>query len=283
MTDLSNRALLVSLNVSQWTARKLDKRETADVTARNGAASNAARVNKSLLPLAASLEAVHTIAGSARTTFYKHSLPWANEGMRVIKADGYLGFTQLMSAHRSDWLKAVDTFVSDYPSLVADAHLLLGGLYRAEDYPNPSDIARKFSMDITFMPVPSANDWRISLGDAEMDSLRRQITAKVQESQGVAMREAWDRLFKAVSSIKERVSDPDKRKFKGLLDCSIELCSILPTLNVADDPNLERMRRELEQSLTGVNSDALNASPAYRSEVADKMTAIMDKMSSFYG
>ena len=40
---LSDKALLVQLNISQWTARKYDKRATEQVAQQNGSASQAGR------------------------------------------------------------------------------------------------------------------------------------------------------------------------------------------------------------------------------------------------
>ena len=45
---LSDKALLVQLSISQWTARKYDKRATEQVNNANNAAMTAGRYNKSL-------------------------------------------------------------------------------------------------------------------------------------------------------------------------------------------------------------------------------------------
>ena len=54
MTTLSERAMLTTLAISQWTARKLDRAETTALNRAHGLSIEAARVHKDLFPLATS-------------------------------------------------------------------------------------------------------------------------------------------------------------------------------------------------------------------------------------
>jgi len=280
--SLANKALLVSLNISLWTARKLDKQESAAVALKHGAIEGAARVNKSLLPGAQSLRDITLLAGTIRTDYYQLTLPWAEE-LRIIKADGYLGFTQVVARHRTNWDRHVEKFLGEYPELRETARENLNGFYNHDDYPEPHKVAQKFQMDVAFYPVPEANDWRVNLSDAETDFLRQQIEEKVMASQGRAMKEAWDRIFKVVEKAHLRLSNPEGRIYESLVENARELCEILPSLNIADDPNLERMRREVERELCDYHVDDLRKNEGTRLAVADKMKEIMDKMGPFMG
>src|SRR5690554_5012196 len=110
MSSLSNRAILVDLDISQWSARKLDKRETDEVLLRNGASRRAARVNKSLLPGAQSLEAVMKKATEIRTWFYERTLPWSGSA-RILRSDAYFDFVQELNSHVAAYEQRVDDFV----------------------------------------------------------------------------------------------------------------------------------------------------------------------------
>jgi hypothetical protein len=48
-TPLSRKATLVSVNVSQWTARRLDRKVTDEVNRQHNAAKDAGRYNKLLI------------------------------------------------------------------------------------------------------------------------------------------------------------------------------------------------------------------------------------------
>jgi hypothetical protein len=279
--SLANKALLVSLNISVWTARKLDKHESEAVEAKHGTATGVARVHKSLLPGADSLRAIGLYAGTIRTDYYANTLPWANE-MQILKADGYLAFTQLMANHKRKWDSLVPAFLAEYPQLYVEARQRLNGLFCMEDYPSPDKVAEKFRMDVAFYPVPDASDWRVSLSDTETEFLRKQIEDKVTDSQGRAMKEAWERIYKVVSKAHRQLS-PEGKIFDSVIENARELCAILPALNIADDPHLEAMRQQVERELCDYDADDLRKNKHVRNAVADKMAEIMAKMGPFMG
>ena len=283
--SLTNKALLVSLNISVWTARKLSKSESEEVIRRHGAVDGAARVNVALLPGSESLRDIQLLAGTIRTDYYQLTLPWMNE-MQIIKADGYLGFTQVMANHKQKFQSLVTRFLNDYPALRQEAQAKLNGLYSTDDYPRLDVVASRFNCEVAFFPVPDANDWRVELSDTETEFLRKQIEDKVMEHQGRAMREAWDRIHAVVSKARERLADPKNVFRDSLVENARELCRILPSLNIADDPRLEQMRNEVERNLCDYDPDDLRKNEGVRLAVADKMKAlqeVMDKMGPMYG
>ena len=54
--QLSDRALLVQLSISTWSANKLDKELSTETTRNKGAISGSVRSHKSLLPMCDLLE-----------------------------------------------------------------------------------------------------------------------------------------------------------------------------------------------------------------------------------
>lgn len=282
MTTLSSKALLVSLAISQWTARRYDKQETSALAQRHGTPTEVARVNKSLLPFAAPLDAIHKKTGEIRTVYYRRTLPWGQHGVNIIKSDGYMDFCSEMSPLLDDWRRLVDAFVIAYPQLREDAKLLLQGLWKEEDYPEPETVRAKFDIDVSFMPVPDQADWRVSLGDEEMERLRLQITAKVHDSQTMAMKEAWKRVYDMVQHAHGRLADPKAIFRDSLVENARELCALLPVLNIADDPEMEKVRHDIEGTLCTYNTDTLREDPKVRSDAARQLEEVMSKMSAFY-
>ena len=155
---LSDKALLVQLGISQWTARKYDKRATEQVAQQNGSATQAGRYNKSLLPMNDALNNIHQKSTLIRKKFYANTLPWGIEGTMMLPSANYLNFMTEFRKEKGDWQLLVDTFYQEYPRLHADAQRFLGSLYNKNDYPALHDIQRKFKMDMAVFPVPS-NDF----------------------------------------------------------------------------------------------------------------------------
>ena len=285
MTHLSDRALLVQLNVSQWTARKLDKKATKQVADDNGASRDAGNYHKKLLPMSDSLANIHTMTGDIRREFYTNTLPWGLENTHMLPTANYLHFMTTFRKRKADWDAVVRKFLADYPSLQHSAQRFLGGLYDPADYPDVADLRHKFSMDLVVMPVPT-NDFRVQLADDELAGIKADLQRRVEESSNIAMREAWQRLYDRVKHMVERLSkldDPKTRLHESTFEHITELCALLPRLNVTDDPNLEAMRSEVEAKLAGLSGDAVKQDPVFRQTKIDEAADIMARMGAFMG
>ena len=279
--NLNDRALLVQLSVSQWTARKYDKKATQEVASSHGVQSAVGRYNKSLLPMNDLLDRVHKKTTHVRTKFYENTLPWGIEGTMMLPTSNYLQFMTDFRKEKSEWQYLVDQFVGNYDQLRLDAKRMLGSLYNDADYPDESDIARKFKMDMAIFPVPST-DFRVSIASDELTRIQQDVERRVQEAQTVAMKEVWDRLYDRVKHIAEKLADPKAIFRDTMVENTKELCALLPRLNFMDDPNLEQLRLQVEGSLLK-HPEALRNDPDLRRDTAAEAKAIMDKMSVFMG
>ena len=279
---LSDKALLVQLGVSQWTARKYDKRATEQVALQNNSALGAGRYNKSLLPMNDYLDNVHKKTTAIRAKYYANTLPWGIEGTMLLPSANYLSFMTEFRKEKADWQQLVDVFFNEYSRLKLDAQRFLGNLYNEADYPPLHEIQRKFKMDLAVFPVPS-NDFRVEISDSELERIQSDVEARVQDAAQNAMSEAWQRLYDKVKHMHEKLADPKAIFRDTLVDNTREICSVLSRLNFADDPNLEQMRQQVEQSLVNNHPDSLRNDPVLRRNKADEAKDIMSKMGAFMG
>jgi hypothetical protein len=283
--SLASRAMLCSLSICQWSARKHDPEASEEIAARHGAQANAGRYNKVLLPPQA-LGDLKRIAGEARREHYFMTLPWDDVGYRVLPAV-YLDHTSKLREYSHQFAAAADAFAATFEELVRDSRLRLGGLFRAEDYPSANEIREKFSFETKVMPLPDANDFRVSLGEEETKRIQRQITATVQASLTIASRELWQRLYEAVSHMAERlaaykVSDAGvEHPFRDTVVTNlVRLVEVLPKLKVTGDPELERLSEQVRCSLL-VDPKELRTSEASRNETARAAAAIAQQMAGY--
>ena len=186
--SLSSRAMLCSLSISMWPARKHDPEASKEIAQRHGAQADAGRYHKVLLPKAALAE-IQKIASDARQEHYFMTLPWDDNGYRVLPAAAYMDHTEKMRELSNRFAPAVDALAQQFGQLVEGAKGRLGGLFRGEDYPTPQDLRSKFSFETKVMPLPDAGDFRVTRGDDEKERIKRQITAAVEASLEDASRE----------------------------------------------------------------------------------------------
>lgn len=278
---LNDRALLVQLNVSQWTARKYDKRASTQVTTAHGAASAAGRFNKSLLPMNDKLENIHRKTTLIRTKYYDNTLPWGLDGTMMLPTTNYLAFMSDFRKEKGEWELLVQEFLGEYDRMKLDAQRVLGSLYDPVDYPNTLELRRKFNMDMAVFPVPSA-DFRVAIGSEELTRIQQDVERRVKEAEQAALKDVWNRLYERVKHMAEKLADPKAIFRDSMVENAREICAMLPRLNFSDDPNLEAMRQQVEASLLK-HPEALRNDPDLRRDTAAEAKAIMDKMGAFMG
>lgn len=279
--NLNDRALLVQLNVSQWTARKYDKRASKEVTTAHGAASAAGRFNKSLLPMNDKLENIHKKTTFIRTKYYNNTLPWGLDGTMMLPTTNYLSFMSDFRKEKGEWEQLVQEFLDEYDQMKLDAQRILGSLYDPADYPTALELRHKFKMDMAVFPVPSA-DFRVAIGSEELTRIQQDVERRVKEAEQAALKDVWNRLYERVKHIAEKLADPKAIFRDSMIENAKEICALLPRLNFADDPNLEAMRQQVEASLIK-HPDALRNDPDLRRDTAATAKDIMDKMGTFMG
>lgn len=279
-TGLASRALLASLTINLWSGNRQDKGASKDVQAQYRTAKGAARVNKSLLPGAHELIAVQKYAGKIRTDFYGKTLPWSTNA-HIMLSEGYFEFQETMRKHRAKFESLVQDFLAAYPYLVKQAQAQLGDLFNQDDYPTLDEMRSKFDMNVRFMPVASEQDFRVNLGDDMIEELKRSVREQEQEGQRIAMKALYDRIWDVCESAHERLSDPKAVFRDSLVSNAVELCRILPSLNVADDKRVDALRRSLEVTLCKHTPKKLRTDANVRTKTAADLQKIMTKMAPF--
>jgi len=280
--NLSDRALLVQLTISQRTARKYDKKATQEVATTFNTSKDAGRYNKSLLPMNDYLDRVHKKTTFIREKFYKNTLPWGMEGTMMLPTTNYLAFMNEFRKEKNEWLTLVNDFKSNYLQLKDDAKRVLGQLYADADYPTESEVGNKFKIDMAVFPVPST-DFRCQIASDELSRIQQDVEARVADAQATAMKEVWTRLYDRVKHMAEKLADPKSIFRDTLVENLQEQCAMLTRLNFMDDPNLEALRQQVEGTLASHHPDALRNDPDLRRDTAAEAKAIMDKMSVFMG
>lgn len=280
--NLNDKALLVQLNISQWTGRKFDKRATKEIAQSHGTIEQVGRYNKSLLPANDLLANVHKKSSVIRTEYYRNTLPWATDGSQLLPTSNYLAFMQDFRKHKADWEQLVEQFIDAYSDLKVQAQQILGGLYNESDYPPVEDIRSKFSMDMVVMPVPS-NDFRVEVSNQELQRIQQDVESRVQQASEKAMQDVWQRLYDRVQHMAEKLADPKAIFRDSMVENAREMCALLPRLNFSENPDLEQMRMEVEQKLACHNPDALRNDPDLRRDTAAEANQILSAMGAFMG
>jgi len=166
---ISNATLLVDLNISVWTGRKLDKGATDKVNTEAGADHKASQVRKDLLAGTSYLKDIQKLAANIRNWHIQQTLPWSDRGSRILPVASFMEFKPKLNAKKEVFKELVEEFCRVYPTLVQESKVFLGALYDPNDYPDIETVRSKFGFRFVASPVPESGDFRLDLPVNELE------------------------------------------------------------------------------------------------------------------
>ena len=279
--SISSSALLVELNISVWPASKLDREITDKVNSDASAVRGASQTKKNLFAGTSLRKDISDFAARVRLYHNKHTLPWADKGERMLPTALFMDYKQTINGFEQTFNMMCQNFFIEYPRLVIEAPTNLGSMYKAEDYPELTDVKLKFGFRRAVKPVPEAGDFRLDIPAHDLDEMREEFLKQQNNKLAEAMREPWDRLHEMLVGISDKLTDVEgdskKRYHDTLISNPIELCSLLTKLNVTNDPKLEEARRQLEMTMLGADIEDLKGHAPARVELKSKVDEILKR------
>jgi len=273
-------AVLVELNFSTWTARKLDRVASKEVKVSKGAHSDdAARVNKNLLAGMNNLKRVTDFVAIKRNEFYAMTLPWSDSGQRLTPMTQFFEVKQWANECDTEFTTLVTEFLRDYPTLISAQAFQLGALFDRNEFPSVDSITDKFRFKVTFLPLPDTGDFRVDAPNEIVAEMKQEYEAMFNERVACVNQDLWTRLHETLTHMSDRLGYDDttgKAKIfrDTMVENAVELCDMLKRLNVTNDPKLEKARAGLESALLGIDATEIRAEGA-RDEVKHKVDAVI--------
>lgn len=281
ITTLTKRAMVANLSIGIWQGYRLDKAASQKITTQSNAHADAARVNKHLIPKEA-LKAVVTASGAIRTHFYDNTLPWRDNGDRLLTRKLYLKFIEEHEGLVHEFTAAVEKFITqDYPSAIEQAEFRMGALFNRSDYPTASELRRKFYVSLDIDAITTAGDFRVELDQEHVDRIQAEMNRSAEQRANQAMQDVWKRLAETVGYFQERMANPKAVFRDSTVNNLAELVEMIPGLNVLDDPEIEQLRLDVKKHLTGIDPKDIRKDDELRGELAGSAKEIMDKVQGF--
>ena len=275
---ITERAMLAAVHISIWTAVKHDRKVSRDIADQHGAHQSAGRYNKQLLRGADKLDDLRTLAGQIRQHFYKITLPWSDEGFRLLPSNFYFNLMERMREFEASFEQGVESFLTVYPQYIDQVRPELNGLFREEDYPSTEKLRTKFGVKLEILPIPSGADFRVQMSAEEQVRVAREIDANVRQSLTRGTEDLWKRLREVVSHMVDRLNEPDSRFHGSLVTNVFDLVEILPRLNVQSDEALNRFAEQVKQRLCNYSAQDLKKHDLLRVTTAADAANIVAQM-----
>lgn len=282
--SISSSAMLVELSISVWTGRKKDKRASEDVVDQNNAVKGVASVNKKLLGDCAELDALQKFVANLRNVHYSMTLPWSDTGMRLVPTAAYFKYHQRMTELRAEFIRLVEAFLAAYEWEISQAQAKLGDLFNRDEYPTVAALRDKFAFRLSYIPLPDAGDFRVDIGNDAMQQVQSHYQEYYQRQLTNAMNDIWQRAYKALSAMSERLDYSDaetKKVFRNtLVDNVVEIIELLDVCNVTGDSQMSALRNKLDNALAGITPEALREDDYLRAETKRTVDEVIASLPS---
>jgi hypothetical protein len=174
--------------------------------------------------------------------------------------------------------RKVEDFLALYPSYIEQVRPELNGLFREEDYPSVDKLRTKFGVKLEVLPIPSGEDFRVTMSAEEQARVAQEIDAKVRQSLARGTADLWERLKDVVAHMVDRLNEPESRFHASLVSNVLDLVNLLPQLNVGEDAELNRFAGEIRNKLCSFTARDLKTNEVLRVSTANDAAALLYEM-----
>lgn len=278
--NLNEKAMLVHLRLSMWTGRTKDSLITEEVIRTKNSDSDAGAWWTYLVPKK-DIKKIENAAARCRTEFFKITLPWMDGGMRILPSAMFLTYSQTMRQAVADYENAIKEFVDNYPTIISEAKRRLGKLAEQKNLPTVEDIKNRFSAKLNVLPLPTANDFRVSLNRDEVETIKKNITANIEAMTSKAMDDLWNRLILLVDKVENTMRSDDKIFRDTLIGNLKDFCELIPKMNLTNDKHLEEIRKEVVEKLANLKPNDLREDKAQRKTAHKAAKSVLEKIKEY--
>lgn len=284
--SISNSAVLVSLSISAWTAVKFDKRKTEEVNRAAGASERASKLYKDLMVGTQLVEQANKYAAQCRLANTQWTIPWSNEGERCLPSSLLLDYKTEFNKRRDVFLGYRDKIVESLPTMKLIAIYNMGTMYDPDDWVNVDQdtVWAKYDWVMHFKPVPESGHLYLDIPAQELEEMKASIDASTSDAAKATAKHNWETLYKMLVGMSAKLKQANddtatkKTRFHDVfVDDAVDLCRMLTHFNISGDPELERARKMLEDTMFGADIEIIKESPMVRERMQTKVDNILNQ------
>ncbi len=283
--SLEEKAMLVKFSQGRWSARKKDKLAGKEIESKFKIEHGQTQVTKALTAKNA-LKIINSKLDYAYNYYLSKTLPWTDDGMRILSSAMYTEFMSVMRTLKDDVMTEVKVVESNYDAIRQEAQIALGGhvdqggLFDPHDY--PTDITSKYKFDVQIMPIPMKADFRITtLSEDAIQEIEKQIEDRYLTAEKGAMDDLYKRVRELMTEVLDTFKKPDYNFHDSLIHKVTDLMDMVPKLNISGDSKLDYTRKVIETKICTLDPKALRSDVSARNVAANEAKAILNQMDEY--
>ncbi len=290
-SNISNRAMKVHLHRGGTAKRVRDK--DAEQLVKSTLGDEGQIVSRELFKSKTTPLAKYQQIGNEMYAYHvKATLPFGDDGGRLIPTTAYLDYTTKMQAYLQQQKDLAIDIIGNWQQLVlADVRDRNNSLYTQgkpqnaseSDYPTASQIASKLYVKWYPEPVSTSNDFRFEVPD----DLKRALDAQLDEYVAAAGKEVYVRMLDPVSAFVEKCGKYTGEKGQRWHDSFVDNLSALQTelapLNINDDPQVSEFLKKIDDIIRpyALTPAAIKDDPVARSAMRAKFAELESSLKGY--
>lgn len=275
------KAITVRLRRAMYIPNKYDSAATAAAESSFGA-GNVGRYTKRLLKNCGPLKDVQKAFQDVYTYVIDHTLPWMDEGVRVLPNASYVDFAKEVGALRRKALAKVEKLGAVWDTAVLADKARLGSMWNPTDYPTKEEMLAKWGISVVFSPIPASEDFRIDMDEADRKALDNAIHEVEQNSTGYLLKEMLKPVAAMAAKLSVPIGDEGSIFRDSLMGNLKDVANRAKKLNLNHDPRVDEVIRDIERVTDNVSLTALRETTEVRSATAKQMKSLADKINQWF-
>lgn len=276
--SVKEKAMLVNLTTSHWTAKKFDAKITKEIDESHGS-ENSGRFNKTLI-ISDLLSDINGCISKARAYHYKVTMPWDDAGPRLLPVTNYFDYTKAMEQFQSEHKELVVKFLKEYPDLQDHAKTRLNTLYNENDYPDVTALANKFNLSYKLTLIADKDDLRINLSKSEVAEIKKNIQSSLTSRINNAKNNIIERAETAISAMITKLSDETATFRDSLVGNVVSLAELTPSMNFDNDEKFDWLAKKLGKF--DISPAKLRKDVELRKNTAKKAKKLLKKINELH-
>lgn len=285
--SLASSCVLVSVESHVWNATVQDKQISDEVTAAKKASSDSGKFVKHLLAKNPEHKAVLNYRQTIYNWVQRSTYDWAGS-QRLLPVINLAKFHKEYADHEAEFSRLVDDFLDKYPAIVSNMAFVQGDMFDRNEYPDVSELKRKFSVDLIQSEVPTG-DFRCTIAQDLLDDMSTHYNRQAKRMVEQILAKQSEQLIDVMKSISycceiETTIDGNgevkvrrRKLYDSTLDRARELCDTFREFNLVSDPKLEDARASLAVLLDGIEIEKLRNSDTQRVVIKEGIDDILSK------
>lgn len=280
LPTLREKAMVVRFRMNRYHSSKVDRRLSHDVQAAEG--TSKLTVNKKLFADCTEFKRVTKAFNAIRKYVHDNTLPWCDDGVRLIPNASYFQFAQDFAVLRSECDQAVQELVGKWDGLVQADMASFGTAANPLDYPTAEEVEQMYGVSIRFSPIPTVEDFRVDVSPDDTKAFEDEMA----EAQKEATANLLEQILEPVSKMVETLGKEQKegvRGYSGTLVTNItSVVKRARRLNIENDPRVTEVCDEADSILKGLNVRMLKDDEELTEDVREGMSEIEKKLKAWF-